>query len=138
MMARFAAIVRVGPPLEDIYSVFAWLHGNAGQLGLDPARIGIKGESGGGGFAVSSDAIDAQRSGDFSIGTQPVTVEAPYFRQNFSTLEKIGRVPRSGVRAVDKWPACATAKSLAESRCAALAFANAPRDSCRAVFEECL
>jgi acetyl esterase/lipase len=36
-------------PLEDIYSVFAWLHANAGQLGLDPARIGIKGESGGGG-----------------------------------------------------------------------------------------
>src|ERR1700757_5387385 len=39
-------------PLEDIYSVFAWLHANAGQLGLDPARIGIKGESGGGGFAA--------------------------------------------------------------------------------------
>ena len=36
-------------PLEDIYSVFTWLHRNAGQLGLDPARIGIKGESGGGG-----------------------------------------------------------------------------------------
>ena len=33
-------------PLEDIYSVFAWLHANAGQLGLDPARIGVKGESG--------------------------------------------------------------------------------------------
>jgi len=29
-------------PLEDIYSVFTWLHANAGQLGLDPARIGIK------------------------------------------------------------------------------------------------
>jgi triacylglycerol lipase len=41
-------------PLEDIYSVFAWLHGNAGRLGLDPARIGIKGESGGGGFAASA------------------------------------------------------------------------------------
>ena len=25
----------------------------------------------------------------------------------------LGRVPRSGVRAVGKWPACATAKSLA-------------------------
>jgi hypothetical protein len=24
-------------PLEDIYSVFVWLHANAGQLGLDPA-----------------------------------------------------------------------------------------------------
>jgi acetyl esterase/lipase len=41
-------------PLEDIYSVFAWLHKNAGQLGLDPARIGIKGESGGGGFAAAA------------------------------------------------------------------------------------
>jgi acetyl esterase/lipase len=41
-------------PLEDIYSVFASLHGNAGRLGIDPARIGIKGESGGGGFAAAS------------------------------------------------------------------------------------
>jgi acetyl esterase/lipase len=39
-------------PLEDIYSVFVWLHANARQLGLDPASIGIKGESGGGGFAA--------------------------------------------------------------------------------------
>ena len=41
-------------PVEDIYSVFAWLHANASQLGLDPARIGIKGESGGGGFAAAA------------------------------------------------------------------------------------
>ena len=41
-------------PLEDIYSVLAWLHGNAGQLNLDSARIGIKGESGGGGFAAAA------------------------------------------------------------------------------------
>jgi acetyl esterase/lipase len=41
-------------PLEDIYSVFVWLHANAGQLGLDPARIGIKGESGGGGLAAGA------------------------------------------------------------------------------------
>ena len=41
-------------PLEDIYSVFTWLHANAGQLGLDPTRIGIKGESGGGGFAAGA------------------------------------------------------------------------------------
>ena len=41
-------------PLEDIYSVFVWLHANAGQLGLDPARIGIKGESGGGGLAAGT------------------------------------------------------------------------------------
>src|SRR6188508_2827542 len=29
-------------PVEDIYSVFRWLHQNADQLGLDPVRIGIK------------------------------------------------------------------------------------------------
>jgi acetyl esterase/lipase len=40
--------------LEDIYSVFAWLHENAGQLGLDLTRIGIKGESGGGGLAAAA------------------------------------------------------------------------------------
>jgi acetyl esterase/lipase len=41
-------------PVEDIYSVFVWLHANAGRLGLDRARIGIKGESGGGGFAAAA------------------------------------------------------------------------------------
>lgn len=40
--------------LEDIYSVFTWLHSNADALGIDPARIGIKGESGGGGLAAAA------------------------------------------------------------------------------------
>lgn len=39
-------------PLQDIYSVFVWLHARAATLGLDPSRIGIKGESGGGGLAA--------------------------------------------------------------------------------------
>jgi triacylglycerol lipase len=50
-------------PLEDIYSVFTWLHANAGQLGLDPARIGIKGESGGGGFAAAAALYVRDREG---------------------------------------------------------------------------
>jgi acetyl esterase/lipase len=50
-------------PVEDIYSVFAWLHANAGQLGLDPARIGIKGESGGGGFAAAAALYARDRQG---------------------------------------------------------------------------
>ena len=50
-------------PLEDIYSVFVWLHANAGQLGLDPARIGIKGESGGGGFAAGAALYARDRQG---------------------------------------------------------------------------
>jgi acetyl esterase/lipase len=50
-------------PVEDIYSVFLWLHGNAGQLGFDPARIGIKGESGGGGFAAGAALYARDRQG---------------------------------------------------------------------------
>ena len=50
-------------PLEDIYSVFVWLHANAGELGLDPARIGIKGESGGGGFAAAAALYARDHSG---------------------------------------------------------------------------
>src|SRR4051812_32540585 len=50
-------------PLEDIYSVFVWLHANAVQLGLDPARIGIKGESGGGGFAAGGAPFAPRRPG---------------------------------------------------------------------------
>jgi triacylglycerol lipase len=50
-------------PVEDIYSVFVWLHANAGQLGLDPARIGIKGESGGGGFAAGAALYARDRQG---------------------------------------------------------------------------
>ena len=50
-------------PVEDIYSVFAWLRANAGALGLDPARIGIKGESGGGGFAAAAVLYARDREG---------------------------------------------------------------------------
>jgi triacylglycerol lipase len=50
-------------PVEDIYSVFVWLHANASQLGLDPDRIGIKGESGGGGFAAGAALYARERSG---------------------------------------------------------------------------
>ena len=50
-------------PLEDIYSVFVWLHANADQLGLDSTRIGIKGESGGGGFAAGAALYARDREG---------------------------------------------------------------------------
>jgi triacylglycerol lipase len=50
-------------PLEDIYSVFVWLDANADRLGLDQARIGIKGESGGGGFAAGAALYARDRQG---------------------------------------------------------------------------
>src|SRR4051794_41797711 len=59
-------------PLEDIYSVFVWLHANAGQLGLDPARIGIKGESGGGGFAAGAPLYAPHRPGPKISFSHPI------------------------------------------------------------------
>src|SRR5438105_1322227 len=46
----------------SIRSSFGW-HSNAGRLGLDPARIGIKGESGGGGFAAAAVLYARDRQG---------------------------------------------------------------------------
>lgn len=38
--------------LEDCYAALRWLHASAGELGVNPAKIAITGESGGGGLAA--------------------------------------------------------------------------------------
>ncbi len=39
-------------PLEDCYAGFSWMHKNADELGVDPQKIAIAGESAGGGLAA--------------------------------------------------------------------------------------
>jgi acetyl esterase/lipase len=39
-------------PLDDAYTALKWLHGHAAELGIDPARIAIAGDSAGAGLAA--------------------------------------------------------------------------------------
>lgn len=50
-------------PQEDCYAGLAWLVDQAAKLGVDPARIGIMGESAGGGLAASVTQMTRDRRG---------------------------------------------------------------------------
>lgn len=55
--------------IEDCYAVLAWLHTNALKLALDTNRIGVVGESAGGGLAASL-ALLARDRGEFRLAFQ--------------------------------------------------------------------
>jgi len=40
-------------PIEDCYAALRWTHAHAGELGIDASRIGVFGESAGGGLAAA-------------------------------------------------------------------------------------
>ena len=55
--------------VEDNYTALKWLHDNAESLGVDPARIGVIGESAGGGHAALL-AIAARDRGEVAVAFQ--------------------------------------------------------------------
>ena len=56
-------------PLEDCYRALRWVFDNADELGVDKARIGIRGISGGGGLAAGL-ALLARDRGEIQIAFQ--------------------------------------------------------------------
>lgn len=56
-------------PIEDCYAALRFLHGNAQALKIDTSRVGVTGESAGGGLAAAL-AVMARDKGEFPIAFQ--------------------------------------------------------------------
>ena len=69
---RIAPEHPIPAPLDDCYAGLAWMHNNAERLGIDPSRIGIGGESAGGGLAAAL-AIKARDAGEYAVCHQHLT-----------------------------------------------------------------
>ncbi|MDH6589807.1 acetyl esterase/lipase [Streptomyces sp. SAI-133] len=50
-------------PLEDAYTALRWLHEHASELGVAPDRIGVMGDSAGGGLAAAVSILARERGG---------------------------------------------------------------------------
>ena len=69
---RLAPEHPIPAPLDDCYSGLAYMHNNATDLGVDNSRIGIGGESAGGGLAAAL-AIMARDKGEYAVCHQQLT-----------------------------------------------------------------
>jgi len=66
---RLAPETRFPGAVQDCYAALAWLVGEADALGIDRSRIGVMGESAGGGLAAAL-ALLARDRGDFALAFQ--------------------------------------------------------------------
>ena len=66
---RLAPETRYPGNVEDCYAALGWAIGHAGELAIDPARLGVMGESAGGGLAAAL-ALLARDRGEYRLAFQ--------------------------------------------------------------------
>ena len=69
---RLAPEHPIPAPLDDCYAGLQWLHEHAEEYGVDSSRIGVGGESAGGGLAAAL-AIKARDEGEYAVCHQHLT-----------------------------------------------------------------
>jgi acetyl esterase/lipase len=69
---RLAPEARFPGALEDNYAALRWVHGRCEELGIDPTRIALQGESAGGGHAAML-AVAARDRGEVPVLFQCLT-----------------------------------------------------------------
>lgn len=67
-------------PLEDCYTGLRWVHEHADELGVDPGRVGLTGDSAGGGLAAAL-ALLARDRGEIPVAFQLLRYPAVDDRQ---------------------------------------------------------
>lgn len=72
---RLAPQWKMPAPLEDCYAALTWVHDNAAQLGVDPARLAVSGLSAGGGLAAGVALLARDRKGPALCLQMPLYAE---------------------------------------------------------------
>ena len=80
-------------PQEDCYAALAWLVAHSEELGVDPRRIIVMGDSAGGGLAAAL-AIMARDRGEFSLAGQVLTF--PMLDHRTGGEDDVWRNPTTG------------------------------------------
>lgn len=66
---RLAPETNFPGPIEDCYAGLAWTIANANRLGIDPTRLGVMGQSAGGGYAAAL-ALMVRDRGEYALAFQ--------------------------------------------------------------------